>query len=317
MKIAHVLNIFQPRPPSDLVLAMPVTLETMRRARTFAASDVDVTFYSVQTAQDHDAVPDDFVKTPDLDRTVMDLHTFGKPRPLPLLRDILDRLYEAATDADYLIYTNLDIALQPHFYLTVKTIIERGYDAFCINRLNIPAVYDSVDDIPLMYAEQGTQTSGYDCFVYKRDLHPQIDVGNVCIGAALVGRALMMNLYFSADKFRIFENPHLTFHIGSDMVWADEGVWDYTEYNISELNRIFEDRNASLGPFNDDLRSFMLTPNVQGRAWIDTAKDKHWLVNSTPGYEYRRRRLLAQQQPFILRGIRKIRRIFREQLGQI
>ena len=43
-------------------------------------------------------------------------------RKLPLLADIIERLYENS-DAEWLIYTNVDIAVQPHFYESVASII--------------------------------------------------------------------------------------------------------------------------------------------------------------------------------------------------
>ena len=98
---------------------------------------VHVTQYAAFYNEDCSAVPADFVPTPVLERSVLDFvelpPTVGG-RKLPLLRDILDRLYEGAKDADYLIYSNIDIGLRPDFYLEVARLIEDGSDAFLIGR---------------------------------------------------------------------------------------------------------------------------------------------------------------------------------------
>jgi len=41
--------------------------------------------------------------------------TFRARRKLALIKDIMDILYESG-GADYMIYTNADIPLQPYFY---------------------------------------------------------------------------------------------------------------------------------------------------------------------------------------------------------
>jgi len=68
-----------------------------------------------------------------------------------LIQDILNRLYDES-NADYFIYTNVDIAVMAHFYVSVSKIIELGYDAFVINRRTIPKCYKNVEDIPLMFS---------------------------------------------------------------------------------------------------------------------------------------------------------------------
>ncbi len=67
---------------------------------------------------------------------MLDCGRFAVPRKLPLIKDILGRLYDAS-DAEYFIYTNVNIGLMPNFYVAVNAIIESGYDAFVINRRTI------------------------------------------------------------------------------------------------------------------------------------------------------------------------------------
>ena len=131
--IAHIVNPVIVDESSDLYIAQPVTFRTMEIARQRAKGTVDVELFTAQYAEDRALVPAGWTATPDLTRSVMDIVTFRHERKLPLLADILDRLYEA-TEAEYLIYTNVDIGLVPHFYIAVNAFIEDGADAFSIKR---------------------------------------------------------------------------------------------------------------------------------------------------------------------------------------
>jgi len=110
VKIAHIINPVKVEKTSDLYVAQPITFETMRRARDFAAGRVEVTLYTAQFKEDREFIPSIFNKTRDLERSVLDLGTFKIKRKLPILKDILDRLFQAS-DADYFIYTNTDFGL--------------------------------------------------------------------------------------------------------------------------------------------------------------------------------------------------------------
>ena len=150
----------------------------MKTAQQQAQGKVDITIYTAQYPEDHAIIPEGFIKTPDLDRSILDISQFQVPRKLPIIKDILDRLYQVAVDADYLIYTNADIALQPHFYTEVAKLIEQGYDAFIINRRTIPDHYKDISEIPQMYAEKGEPHPGQDCFVFKRSLYEKFYLEN-------------------------------------------------------------------------------------------------------------------------------------------
>jgi hypothetical protein len=238
LKIAHIINPVKVKDTSDLFVAQPITFETMQIARQIAKQHgIEVTLCSAQFSEDREFIPDTFLKTPDLKRSVLDFGQFQIERKLPLIKDILDRLYEA-TDADYLIYTNVDIALMPHFYLAIDRLIRQGYDAFVINRRTILASYQKLEDIPLMYSQLGTEHPGHDCFIFKKDGYLNYRLNCLCIGASLIGRGLVINLICNAQKFEVFKNLHLTFHIGDDRTWVNKKLEDYTIHNLKELNEI-------------------------------------------------------------------------------
>ncbi len=154
-KIAHIISPAIVNKSSDLFVAQPITFETMKIAQKLAQEQVDVTLYYAKFFDESISMPEEFRATRDLERSILDIATFEHKRKLPLLKDILDRLYEVASEAEYLIYTNVDIALMPQFYLVINELIEKGYDAFIINKRIISKTYQSVLDIPLMYSEIG------------------------------------------------------------------------------------------------------------------------------------------------------------------
>ena len=75
---------------------------------------------------------------------------------MPIAKHFSSSLYEE-TDAEYLIYTNVDIAQMPYFYSSVCKLIEHGLDAFVINHRTISKQYLSVPEPPVMYTEIGKQ----------------------------------------------------------------------------------------------------------------------------------------------------------------
>lgn len=231
MKIAHIINPVNVTKKSDLFIAQPVTFETMRRARDRALKHgLDVALYATGYDEDIPVMPDGFVQLPLLERSIMDVGIFARTRKLPLIKDILDRLY-AASDAEYFIYTNVDIAVQEDFYLRVAEMIREGFDGFVINRRTISGHFTSVDEIAEMYADKGEKHPGYDCFVFRRDVYPAYDLGNACIGANWIGRVIIANVIANAERFKVFEDEYLTFHIGDDRSWKISEFSDFDLHN--------------------------------------------------------------------------------------
>lgn len=249
-KFAHIINPVVVKESSDLYAAQPVTFETLRVARKLAQGSVDVTLLSAQYEEDRKVVPDFLRTTPDLTHSVLDFGEFKRKRKFPILKDILDRMYDAAPDAEYLVYTNVDIALMPGFYLALDALIGEGFDAFVINRRTITDRYKRVEEIPLMYSESGESHPGHDCFVFRRDAYPGFRLCNVCIGINWVGRALIYNLVCHAQNFKEFKRKHLTFHLGNDKTWKKDEYTDYVAHNKRELLKILAELERQYGPFD-------------------------------------------------------------------
>ena len=158
MKLAHIVI----PPPSGKhrtrSLPNPSHTQTIIEANGFAASQAQVELFTASYPEGRVALaPAEFIRTPDLEKFVQDYGRFNTPGKLPLIKDILERLYEATT-ADYLLYTNVDIGLQPYFYIAVSRLAVGGLRHIFINRRTISKRFRRVEEIPLMWAE-GRQTT--------------------------------------------------------------------------------------------------------------------------------------------------------------
>jgi hypothetical protein len=255
-RLAHIVHPGIVPPTSDLRVAQPVTFETMRIAQAFAP-EIPIELFAVQSHdEDRVALPPSFIRTPDLHRSLSDLQPFAQSRKLALIADILETLNQVSR-ADYFIYTNVDIGVQPFFYRTVAAFIASGYDCFIINRRTIPDRFRTIEQLPQMWAEIGESHPGYDCFVFRRDYFPAFLLGTICLGTAWIGRALLANLVATGGRFREFRNEQLTFHIGDQRPWRQEQLGDYFRHNQEEYRVILGQLEARLGGFDPQIRSYL------------------------------------------------------------
>ncbi|MEL7447474.1 MAG: hypothetical protein AAGK02_17010, partial [Pseudomonadota bacterium] len=188
-RVAHIVHPLGPDRSADIAGAQPVTFETMRRAREASAGTVQVDLLTAQFSEDRGQVPPDFTATPDLSLSSQDVGDFDVTLRLARIADILERGF-AGSDADYLIFSGIDIALQPYFYTALDRIIASGVDSCIINRRVIADINSEVADIPLMYAEVGKPHPGRDCFVFTRSAYQHFDLGDALWGMPKVGALL-------------------------------------------------------------------------------------------------------------------------------
>ncbi|WP_161786463.1 sulfotransferase [Methylobacter sp. BBA5.1] len=235
IKIRHIINPVLVSPSSDLYIAQPITFASLEMAQQNAAKhglQVDVCFTCYD--EDNGVIPSTFRNAGKLNRSILDIGNFRKPRKLPLIQDIINKAL-LGEPVDYIVYTNVDIAVQPNFYIEITRFIELGYDAFTINRRTISKSYTSLAELPLMYAETGVKHPGHDCFIFSQKASKQYRLGSGCIGANWIGRILLSNLMAFSRKFKTFEEEILTFHIGDDRSWKKEEFNDYDIHNEREL----------------------------------------------------------------------------------
>lgn len=237
LKLAHVVNPVEVSEDRELYWQQPITYKTMTHAKHFAESEykVKVELWATVYPEDSDAVPSNFKRAKDLTRSIQDIKQFPMRRKLPLFKDILDNLYES-TDADYMIQTNVDIGLMPHFYATVAKFISQGYDSFIINKRIIPHYYRTIEQIPDMWCELGTDHNGYDCFVFRRELYPQFYMGDNCMGIPWSETSLTANMVAFSKNCQVFKHPHLSFHIGDSRTWASQE--DYRRFNTEAFAKV-------------------------------------------------------------------------------
>jgi hypothetical protein len=237
-RFVHVINPAKVGPGSSLHVAQPITFESLRVAQEFASvRGVDVDLCAANFPEDDEVLPDFFRHRQHLTRSVLDLGQFKIERKLPLIADILDAA-RSTSNAPHIIYTNVDIAVQPHFYMSIDEIIRRGVDACMITRRTLKKDYTSPSQLPEMYADPGEEHPGDDCFIFSRAAYEKFDLGDACIGIKFVARILGFNIIVHAQRFEHFKNLRLTFHIGDDRVWDDEKYADYTAHNRRVLQRV-------------------------------------------------------------------------------
>jgi len=247
MEIAHIINVTEindSKKASYLHIAQPLTMRSMVIAQKTAKSVIDVDLVAIKHKDEKVSVPSEFEWAPDLDKYAWEhieaLKNVIPHKPLPRLKDLILSLYNMS-DAEYFIFTNLDIGLYPHFYIRVKEIIEKGYDAFCINRRDLPKEHDGVlldeSAIEMIFSIEGIQHPGIDCFVFKKEIVPSLNFGNVYIGYPPVGQVLKTQLEINSKNFLWVKDEKITFHIGSDIAWNNGGA--YLKENWNQANGLY------------------------------------------------------------------------------
>ena len=268
LKIAHIINPFNGS--AQHISMQDITFESLKRAKEYA-TNCEVELVSTHYAEDETVVPSYITKKVVLIKSVLDYNKKLSKRLLPTLKDILTNSI-AATDADYIVFTNIDIGVQQNFYQTVKEIIGQGHDAFVINRRRIGEQYQSTAQLNQIYANAGELHNGYDCFVFKKELFSQFQLGNVCIGIPHVGNTLFFNLMCFAKSFRLCANKHLTFHIGYDLVrpWGSQ---EFLNHNKTEYKKVIA-----------ALKQHLTIKNVPGSGLPFFKRHLKWLMNPTIHY---------------------------------
>lgn len=247
MEIAHIINVTEindSKKASYLHIAQPLTMRSMVIAQKTAKSVIDVDLVAIKHKDEKVSVPSEFEWAPDLDKYAWEhieaLKNVISHKPLPRLKDIILSLYNVS-DAEYFIFTNLDIGLYPHFYIRVKEIIEKGYDAFCINRRDLPKEHDGVlldeSAIELIFSIVGIPHIGIDCFVFKKEIVPLLNLSNVYIGYPPVGQVLKTQVEINSKNFLWIKDEKITFHIGSDLAWKNGGP--YVKENWNQANGLY------------------------------------------------------------------------------
>ena len=248
IKFAHLINSFKCNEdnPSYLYYAQPITFRSMTVARNRAImNNIDVKLYSIHYPEDDKIVPKNFIKLPFLKRSTRTLFPrISKNKKLPIIQDMFNSILEHS-DADYIIFTNSDISVQPHFYKEINNIIKnQNLNSFSINRRdNLPKFKNNKQrlkpkDLNFIYKLKGKNHNGHDCFIIKREILKKINMGLMFIGYQPWGTTLMNKLKNINNKHIIFRNLFLTFHLGSDRSWINKKKSPLWIKNIELRNKL-------------------------------------------------------------------------------
>ena len=241
-RFRHLVHVYRDKAVPENTAVQSITFDTIRFARQFAQPDYPVSCVMVAFPEDVDLIPADMVAAPALQRSVTDVARFSVPRVLPLLFDVIRGGMSAPlptgqrSDAvECLVFTNSDIHLQPPFYRVLATLIRQGYDAITINRRTVDADPGNRAFSPLFMVEPGRDHHGFDCFVFPADMLRSFAVNDSCCGGAGVMRSLLFNLAAHARRFLMLTRPHMTFHLGNDVHWANPRFADYQYFNYHQV----------------------------------------------------------------------------------
>ncbi len=232
-RLHHVVNLFRPDGESDLGRLQTRTIDSMRRARRYAAenSDLAIDFISVHEPADAPLMPVDFLPARTLDRTIRDLLGFADGPSFPLMFDIIESAADLCGDSGgHVIFTNSDICPQPVFYAAVCQALSSGFDSLIINRRTIDS---AAIDLPFEIAssELGEIHPGLDCFIFPCSWLERLERNDACVGAPHVMRSLFHNMVALADRLLVLTEANLTFHYGDDRPWLSEDLTAHRAHN--------------------------------------------------------------------------------------
>lgn len=243
LKFAHIINPFVAKPGSSTTQTQAMTLQSFRNALAAKQGDYRVEVCTVQLDAEPDVAPD-FKSLPSLSRTVADLHQFTRPKPYPLIADVLKQAENV--DATHLIFSNMDIILMPHFYDAVAQYIEAGHDALIINRRRIANRFSTPEQLPIIYSEIGKSHPGFDCFVFKKSLFSKFILEHICVGVPFIGVSLAHNLFAFSSNYKLLDEQHLTVHLGLEVMPSRDS--EYHAFNRLEFAKIERQLKPHLSP---------------------------------------------------------------------
>lgn len=247
IKIAHLINPFKSSEdnPAYLYHAQPITFKSMYNAKIEAKNNgIQVDLFAINFPEDDKIIPDYFIKLPYLNKSTKSVFPdISENKKLPIIQEMLDSIYDNS-DSDYVVFTNSDIGVQRNFYVEIHNlIINKKLNSFIINRRdNIPKIKDNIrlteNHLDLIYEEQGTRHPGKDCFIMKKELLGQIQMGNMFTGYPPWGYTLHTILEEIDPTNILFTELHLTFHIGSDCAWKTEKnrMWEQNKKEKEKLD---------------------------------------------------------------------------------
>ncbi len=238
--LVHVVHLHEA--PSGPPEARDLVTTSMREAK--AADGGPINLVNVQSGEGLDLTPEEFSRGRDLDRRVTEISGFQQPRPLPLLFDVLDRGAELAGPDDFIVFTNPDICLQPHFYRCIRDLIALGFDAIAINGRTLGDRQHFPKASSLALAEVGLDHGGFDCLVFSKTLFDEFVRNQACLGITGAMYGLVYNMVARAKAMVVLRNAALTYHFGIERGPDSPSLVEYAAFNEREHLRVLDELAA-------------------------------------------------------------------------
>jgi len=245
IRIVHVVNPFHSSNDADAD-QQALTMKSIVAAKNAVKGRDKVEMAACMLKEDYaklkGRIPADFKKL-FIDKTINQYVDLGleKTRELPLIRDILDCLYDHTKgDTDLFIYSNMDIMVTNNFYQRIFEIVRSGIGHFCLNRSTVEENHNGMDperdgERLKQLAKKGSAHPGYDCFVFFREKYPRFDLRELILGYTPIGECLK-NRLSEHWSFKTFEKENLTYHFGCDAPHYQKTVTNlvYTLHNFKQ-----------------------------------------------------------------------------------
>ena len=267
--LSHIINPVSSSENEELFKVQLITFESMLKAKKYSDGENEIELCVINRSGESDFVPEGFKVLTPLHRDIRDVVTTTKS--YPFLNDIILQ-HAQSTSADYVVYSNLDIAVMPFFYETVSTYINQGYDALVINRRRVHNKFANEKNLNMLFAEHGEVHTGYDCFVIKKSLIGKFIFKDICLGVPAVGNDLFYNVFAFAETPVLLTDKHLTFHVGMELYknWGDEIT---RKHNATEFQQLMQ-----------ELLPMMKADNFPGADLNIFKRHFKWLMNPTFDY---------------------------------
>lgn len=269
ISLSHIINPVSSSENEELFKIQQTTFETLLKAKKYSANQTEIELCIINRSGEKDFVPNGFKVLPALKRDVRDVVSTTKP--YPFLADIILE-HAKFSKADYLIYSNLDIAVMPFFYETVSAYINKGHDALVINRRRLHNKFAKEKNTDVLFAEKGEVHTGYDCFVIKKSHIGKFIFKDICLGVPAAGNDLFYNVFAFAENPVLLTDKHLTFHIGLELYknWGDDLT---CKHNAKEFQQLMK-----------ELLPLMKADNFPGADLNIFKRHFKWLMNPTFDY---------------------------------
>lgn len=213
LKILHLINPYTVRDDHAKAL-MELTFESLAIALQNCPDELDIRILGVTDKREAIDLPNFIQQQPSALQTLKDIYPGQISLAFPLMQDLLN--VALSQEFDYLIYSNMDIILQPSFYRYLATQLPE-HDALVINRRRL-ADRKPLAELAQLQSELGWSHPGFDCFVLERTLVDQFDFGQICIGIPFIESAFTHQIAAFANKPKFVLDAHLTLHVGLEIL---------------------------------------------------------------------------------------------------